>query len=122
MTDCCLLPPVSCLLFGVPMPQEREMAERLPPHNRDAERSVLGSMMRDNKVIPDVVQSLRAEDFYVFAHQKIYDAMAELYVVQGKPADAVTLSDFLNEKQLIKDIGDYAYIVELWDAAPSAAN
>src|ERR1700688_3378953 len=104
------------------MPQERELADRLPPHNREAERSVPGSMMRDNKVIPDVVQSLRAEDFYVFAHQKIYEAMADLYVVQGKPADAVTLADYLQEKQLTADVGGPAYLVELWDAAPSAAN
>ena len=104
------------------MSPERETAERLPPHNRDAERSVLGSMMRDNKVIPDVVQSLRADDFYVFAHQKIYGAMAELYVVQGKPADPVTVADYLEEKQLTPDVGGPAYLVELWDAAPSAAN
>src|SRR5262245_5281237 len=103
------------------MPQQTETANRLPPHNREAERSVLGSMLRDNKVIPDVVQSLRAEDFYVFGHQKIFEAMAELYVVQGKPADAVTLSDYLSEKQLIPDVGGYGYLVELWDASPSAA-
>ncbi len=94
----------------------------MPPHNREAERSVLGGMLRDNKVIPDVVQTLRAEDFYVFAHQKIYEAMAELYVIQGKPADAVTLADYLNQRQLIQDVGGYEYFVELWDAAPSAAN
>src|SRR4029077_15958691 len=104
------------------MPPEGVKADRLPPHNRDAERSVLGSMMRDNKVIPDVVQNLRAEDFYVFAHQKIYEAMAEINVVQGKPADAVTLADFLNANALIQDVGGYGYLVELWDAAPSAAN
>ena len=48
--------------------------------------------------------------------------MTDLYVIQGKPADAVTLADYLNEKQLIEDVGGYGYLVELWDAAPSAAN
>ncbi len=90
------------------MADERALADRLPPHNREAERSVLGSMLRDNKIIPDVVQILRAEDFYVFAHQKIYEAMADINVNQGKPADAVTLADYLNEKQLIEDVGGYA--------------
>lgn len=104
------------------MPQEQGLADRLPPHNREAERSVLGSMLRDNKIIPDVVQVLRAESFYVFGHQKIFEALADLYVVQGKPADAVTLADYLNEKQFIQDVGGYGYLVELWDAAPSAAN
>src|ERR1700680_1604021 len=99
------------------MPPDPDTPERLPPHNRDAERSVLGSMLRDNRVIPDVVQSLRAEDFYVFAHQKIYEAMADIYVIQGKPADAVTLADYLQAKQLTADVGGPAYLVELWDAA-----
>jgi replicative DNA helicase len=79
-------------------------------------------MLRDNRVIADVIQTLRTEDFYVFAHQKIFEAMAEIHVVRGKPADAVTLADYLEEKQLIPDVGGHAYLVELWDAAPSAAN
>ncbi len=103
------------------MSQENGMAERLPPHNREAERSVLGSMLRDNRVIPDVVQILRSEDFYVFAHQKIYEAMTDLNINQGKPADAVTLAEYLKANEQIQDIG-YAYFIELWDAAPSAAN
>lgn len=101
---------------------ENGTLDRLPPHNREAERSVLGSMLRDNKVIPDVVQQVRADDFYVFAHQKIFEALADLSVVQGKPADPVTLADYLNERQLIQEVGGYAYLVELWDAAPSAAH
>lgn len=101
------------------MPQE---VDRLPPHNRDAERSVLGSMLRDNKLILDVVQLVRATDFYVFAHQKIFEAMAHLHVDRGEPADVVTLANHLNEQHLIEEIGGYGYLAELWDAAPSAAN
>ena len=102
------------------MPQEQE--ERLPPQDREAERSVLGSMLRDNIVIGDVVQILRAEHFYVFAHQKIFEAITTLAVDRGHPADLVTLADFLKEQGLIEDTGGYAYLMELWDAAPSAAN
>jgi replicative DNA helicase len=102
------------------MPQEQQ--ERLPPQDREAERSVLGSMLRENTVIGDVVQILRSEHFYVFAHQKIYDAITTLYVNRGHPADLVTLADHLKEQQLVEDTGGYAYLMELWDAAPSAAN
>ena len=102
------------------MPAEQE--ERLPPQNREAERSVLGSMLRENTVIGDVVQILRSEHFYVFAHQKIYEAITTLYVDRGHPADLVTLADHLKEQQLVEDTGGYAYLMELWDAAPSAAN
>jgi replicative DNA helicase len=99
-----------------------ELADRLPPHNREAERSVLGSMMRDNSVIADVVNIVRLEHFYVFAHQKIFEAITTLAVDKGRPADAVTLADYLKEKQLIEECGGYAFLTELWDAAPSAAN
>lgn len=98
-------------------------AERLPPHSREAERSVLGSMLRDNKTIPDVIQVLaRGEDFYLFANQKIFEALTTLYIDGGKPADPVTVANWLNEQNLIEDIGGYAYLAELWDAAPSAGN
>ncbi len=104
------------------MPPEPGGSQRLPPHNVEAERSVLGSMLRDNAVIADVVNILRAENFYVFAHQKIYQALTTLAIYRGQPADAVTLANHLREQQLIDDVGGYAYLSELWDAAPSAAN
>jgi replicative DNA helicase len=104
------------------MALDQDRVERLPPHNREAERSVLGSMLRDNALIADVVQIIKADDFYVFAHQKIFEAMTTLSVDRGQPADAVTLANYLVEKQLVEDAGGYSYIVELWDAAPSAGN
>src|SRR5262245_23296500 len=104
------------------MAQEQATTERLPPHNREAERGVLGSMLRDNELIPEVVQLVRAEDFYVFAHQKIFHGLTAIAVDQGKPADPVTLANWLKENKLIEDAGGYGYIVELWEAAPSAGN
>jgi replicative DNA helicase len=94
----------------------------LPPHDREAERGVLGSLLRDNELIPEIVQIVRAEHFYVFAHQKIFEAIAMLAIERGQPADPVTLANYLKEKQLIEDSGGYGYIVELWEAAPSAGN
>jgi replicative DNA helicase len=96
--------------------------ERLPPHNRDAERSVLGSMLRDNQVIADVVNVVRAEHFYLDAHQKIFQSIATLYIDRGQPADLVTLANYLQQEKLIEDVGGYPYLAELWDAAPTAAN
>ena len=60
------------------MAQDSAAADRLPPHNRDAERCVLGSMLRDNAVIGDVIQIIRDESFYADAHQKIYQAIRTL--------------------------------------------
>jgi replicative DNA helicase len=95
--------------------------ERLPPHSPEAERCVLGSMLRDNGVIGDVVQILRAENFYADAHQKIFRAICDLYD-SGQPADTVILANLLNEQKLIEEVGSYAYLGQLWDAAPTAAN
>jgi replicative DNA helicase len=103
------------------MPGDNGDVERLPPHNRDAERSILGSMLRDNRVIPEVMQRVRAEDFYVFGHQKIFEAMATLAVEQGKSADYITLGDWLTEKKFLEDAGGHGYLVDLWDAAPGSA-
>src|SRR6516164_5047025 len=103
------------------MPPDDMVADRLPPQNRDAERSVLGSMLRDNGIIGDVVQIVRYENFYSDAHQKIFQAIVALYD-KAHPADLVTLAEYLKEQKHIEDIGGYAYLAELWDAAPTAAN
>jgi replicative DNA helicase len=95
--------------------------DRLPPYSRDAERSVLGSMLRDNDVIDDVVHIVREGSFYLDAHQKIFNAIVALR--QNKePADLVTLAEAIQQKKQIEDVGGYAYLGELWDAAPTAAN
>jgi replicative DNA helicase len=103
------------------MPPNTEGAERLPPQNLDAERSVLGSMLRDNGVIGDVVQILHPESFYSDAHQKIHHAVNTIYQL-GRPVDLVILAEHLKEQKQIEDIGGYAYLAQLWDAAPTAAN
>ncbi len=77
--------------------------------------------MRDNGVIGDVLQIIRAENFYLDAHQKIFQAIVSLYD-RGHPVDMVTLAELLKEQKEIKNVGDYAYLAELWDAAPTAAN
>jgi replicative DNA helicase len=95
--------------------------DRLPPQSREAERSVLGSLLRENGVIGDVLQIIRADNFYLDAHQKIFQAIVALYD-KGHPVDLVTLAELLQQQKQIEDVGGYAYLAELWDAAPTAAN
>src|SRR5882757_3262125 len=104
------------------MATDDALAMRLPPHDRDAERSVLGSMLRDNQMIADVLQFLKADHFYSYAHQRMYEAISTLSLDRGVPVDPVTLAHYLNEQQLMQDIGGAGYIVDLWDAAPSTGN
>jgi replicative DNA helicase len=103
------------------MPPDSPQGDRLPPQSLDAERSVLGSMLRDNGVIGDVLQIVREENFYLDAHRKIYKGIIDLYD-RGHPVDLVMLAELLKEQKHIEDVGGYGYLGELWDAAPTAAN
>jgi replicative DNA helicase len=103
------------------MPPDQGGTDRLPPQSREAERCILGSLLRDNGVIGDVLQIIREENFYADAHQKIFNAIVTLYD-RGQPVDMVLLAELLKERQQIEDVGSYAYLGELWDAAPTAAN
>jgi replicative DNA helicase len=104
------------------MPTEAEIAaDRLPPQSREAEMGVIGSILRDNFVMSDVANIVRDENFYLDAHQKVFKAIADLYS-EGKPVDAVLLAETMKARQQLEDIGGAAYIAELWDAAPTAAN
>jgi replicative DNA helicase len=78
-------------------------------------------MLRENSVIGDLVQIIRAENFYQDANQRIFKAMTVLYD-KGHPVDLVTLANQLQAEKEIDDVGGYAYLAELWDAAPTAAN
>jgi replicative DNA helicase len=100
---------------------ENEAPDRLPPQSPEAERSVLGSMLRDNAVIGDVVLVVRAENFYADAHQKIYAAVVALYE-RGQPVDLVVLAEELKQRGQLDDVGGYPALGALWDAAPTAAN
>jgi replicative DNA helicase len=93
----------------------------LPPHSREAERAVLGSMLRDNAVIDDVTNVIAPEDFYSDAHQRICRAVLTRHN-NGQAADLVTLAEELRRRKEVEDIGGYPYLAELWDAAPTAAN
>src|SRR5258708_28613623 len=97
------------------MAPEPNGAERLPPQSREAERSVLGSMLRDNSVISVVMQLVRpsGEDFYADAHQKIFQAIVSLHDKSGQPVDIVLLADALNQRAHIEDIGGYSYLGDL---------
>ncbi len=95
--------------------------DRVPPQSREAERCVLGSMLRENLVINDVVQIVSEESFYFDAHQKIFRALKTIYD-SGKPVDLVILAEYLAAQKQLEDVGRGAYLAELWDAAPTAAN
>lgn len=97
------------------------VADRLPPQSKEAEQGVLGSVLRDNAVLSDVLQIIRPENFYYDGHQKVFNAVKDLYA-DGKPVDLVILHERLKQLKHLEDVGGAEYIADLWDAAPTAAN
>ena len=95
------------------MSPENVGLDRLPPQNLDAERSVLGSMLRDNDVIDVVTQILSAESFYLDAHRKIFQAISDLRNKGGQPVDLVLLHEELNKRGQLEDVGRAAYLALL---------
>ena len=71
---------------------------RVPPHNLDAERSLLGGVLLDNQAFPEVLEHLKAEDFYRDAHRKIFEAMCELFG-KSQPIDRITVKDALTRSR-----------------------
>ena len=96
------------------------MTDRLPPQNIEAEESVLGALMIDREAISKVADMLAPEDFYRNNHQKIYEAMLELYV-KNEPIDIITVTNRLKEKKLLEEIGGTAYLSSLVNKTPSSA-
>src|ERR1019366_10119921 len=94
---------------------------RMPPHNRDAERALLGAMLRDNNIIAEAVGLASAADCYTVAHGIIFRAILDLHNT-GKPADIVTVGERLFQSKLMEEIGGPGYLADLFDAAPSAGN
>ncbi len=98
-----------------------DFIDRLPPQNQEAERSVLGSLLRDNRAIEEVALMLRAEDFYADAHQRIYPIMLALHE-KGGAVDLVILAEAVKRQGFLDDVGGYGYLAQIFDAAPTAAN
>ena len=90
-----------------------EVPSRIPPHNLDAERAVLGAILLEGReALPRVVEVLRPSDFYTEAHRTIYQAMLTLFD-RGAPVDALTLSEELRRTDQIQFVGGPAAIALL---------
>jgi replicative DNA helicase len=95
--------------------------ERVPPHNLEAEESVLGSMMLSGEAIAAVVEILKPTDFYRPSHQRIYDAVLAVYA-RGEPVDAITCVEELKRRQTIDDMGGALYVYNLVESVPAPAS
>ena len=94
---------------------------RVPPHDLQAEESLLGAMLLSRDAIVEAVQLCTAEDFYKPAHGHVFEAVCSLYS-QGEPADPVTVADELRRADLLEAIGGVATLVSLQANTPATSN
>lgn len=97
------------------------MTEKIPPHNKEAEQSVLGAAMLDKDALFDVLETVKAEDFYDAAHKEVYDVILDL-ARRNESVDIVTVCDELKKRGSLEIAGGRAYIASLPSNVPSAKN
>jgi replicative DNA helicase len=94
---------------------------RVPPHSIEAEESVLGGVLLDNEAFDRVADVVRPDDFYVERHARIFAAMTSL-AENAQPMDAVTVAERLRQRGDLERIGGVAFLLELSERVPTAAN
>ncbi len=94
---------------------------RIPPQSIDSEKAILGSIMLRPGSIHEISDIVNADSFYVNKHSKIYQIMVELST-KGDPIDLISVSQKLEEKQLLKSIGGSSYLSELTNSVPASTN
>ena len=100
---------------------EQYQPARIPPNQPEAERSVLGAMLRSSEASLLAIEALKAEDFYDPANREIFSAMCAL-AASGRAIDFVTLDEELTRRGKLDGVGGSAYLVELSANVPSTAN
>lgn len=98
-----------------------DLIQRVPPNNKEAEQSVLGSILLRPEALIEALEYVTADSFYQHAHQFIFTAMMELNEAdQG--IDVVTVKNTLDDKNQLDDIGGVSYLADLASIVPTAAN
>lgn len=95
--------------------------ERTVPFSREAEMSVLGAMFLDMQCIPEAIEILKADDFYIERHKEMFSAMCELYNL-GKPIDLVMLQEQLVLRGTFEKTGGLPFIIEIANLVPTTRN
>ncbi|HBA97313.1 MAG TPA: replicative DNA helicase [Lachnospiraceae bacterium] len=100
---------------------QEEAVKRIPPHNVEAERAVIGSMIIDADAILIASEMLTADDFYQGQYGIIFSTLSEMYKT-GIGADIVTLQDKLREKEVPPELASVEFIGGLIGDVPTSAN
>jgi len=103
------------------MSQQDKNNIKIPPHSKEAEQSVLGSILIDKDAIVKISDLLKPEDFYYDIHKIIYEAINDLFN-RHDPIDLLTLANLLEERKQIDTIGGPAYLAEITSIVPTSTH
>jgi len=103
------------------MHAESQYGRTAPPHQLEAEQSLLGGMLLEGSAIPEVLEILEAGELYRERHRTIFAAILDLFQ-RREPVDVVTVADLLRDKNKLEEVGGASYLAELLNLVPSAAN
>jgi replicative DNA helicase len=98
-----------------------EELKKVPPHQIEAEQSLLGGILIESQGLPAALEILRGEEFYRDNHRTIFHAFQELFQ-RNEPIDLITIAEFLAEKNQLETVGGATYLASLTEMVPSAAN
>ena len=100
---------------------ESSLLLRQIPHSIEAEQSVLGAMLIDARCIPDVVEALTGEDFYLKANREIYETIYTMFNFSAT-IDPVTVLDQMKLTGVYDENTSRSYLLQLMEITPTAAN
>ncbi len=102
-------------------PTTEKDGARIPPQDLEAEKSLLGALLLSDAAFPNILEQLKASDFYDPRHVDIFKGMTDLYT-QHRPIDLMTLTSELKNQKTLKRIGGAPYLTELTNFVPTASH
>ena len=103
------------------MPTEEELISRQVPHSVEAEQAVIGSILIDSKCLPEIVEKLKAEDFYIRQNQEIYQTIYTMFSL-SRTIDPVTVLDQMRLDGTYQEGVTRDYFFQLMDLTPTVTN
>ena len=97
-----------------------ELLGRQAPHSAPAEQAVIGAMLIDPSCIPDVIEKVKSDEFYIQANRDIFDTIFAMFSY-GQSVDAVTVLEQMKVRGVYKDTTQQ-YLMEVMQVTPTAAN
>ncbi|MHB8140283.1 MAG: replicative DNA helicase [Vulcanimicrobiaceae bacterium] len=97
------------------------IADRIPPHNLEAEMALIGSVLVDREIMGVVGEIIRSSDFYAHVHETIFLVLQELFD-RGEPLDKITVGEALRQRDALEKVGGLSYLSTLMDTVQTAAS